>query len=240
MVEEHRLAIAELRAEGYAVVVFNPGELEGMPAARLEEALIEDGNERIEFFTRRTVMTNINQETGIRYGYISAKSIHHDLVDHLMYEVGKDLSFEAEELELRALTEKDADYLEEEARIAIEERGGYTPREYEDALEKEIEAAYNALGFGDREDFVEGQLSCKLEYVQIDEPIIEFEYKGVHGRTSWLGGALNLWIFESPHTGLYEECSPCVPGAGNLDQPDPGGVLAYDVPDDWRTDHDLP
>ena len=50
MVEEHRLAIAELRAEGYAVVVFNPGELEGMLAARLEEGLIADGNERIDFF----------------------------------------------------------------------------------------------------------------------------------------------------------------------------------------------
>ncbi len=50
MVEEHRLAIAELRAEGYAVVVFNPGELEGMPAARLEAGLVADGNERIDFF----------------------------------------------------------------------------------------------------------------------------------------------------------------------------------------------
>lgn len=50
MVEEHRLAIAELRAQGYAVVVFGPEELEGMPAARLEEGLVADGNERIEFF----------------------------------------------------------------------------------------------------------------------------------------------------------------------------------------------
>lgn len=50
MVEEHRLTIAELRAQGYAVVVFNQSELEGMPAARLEEGLIADGNERIEFF----------------------------------------------------------------------------------------------------------------------------------------------------------------------------------------------
>lgn len=185
-------------------------------------------------------MTNINQETGIRYGYISAKSIHHDLVDHLMYGVGKDLSFEAAREEAKAIAERQADGIEEEVRIAIAEAGGFTDREYEDILEEWTSMAYERLGFDCREDFVEGQISCHMECAYIEEPIVEFEYEGVHGRTSWLGGALNLWIFESPHTGLYEECSPCVPGAGNLDQPDPDGVLTYDVPADWRTDHDLP
>lgn len=67
-----------------------------------------------------------------------------------------------------------------------------------------------------------------------DEPVHEGEREGVRYRTSWLGGALHVWVFSSPHTGMYQECSPCVPGAGNLDCPDPDGVLTCDVPADWR------
>ena len=38
-------------------------------------------------------MTNINPDTGIHYGYISARSIHPDILDTIMYSVGTDLSF---------------------------------------------------------------------------------------------------------------------------------------------------
>lgn len=69
---------------------------------------------------------------------------------------------------------------------------------------------------------------------QQDEPVHKGEYQGVQYRTSWLGGALHVWVFYSDQTGLYQECSPCVPGAGNLDQPDENGVMTYSVPDDWR------
>lgn len=72
-----------------------------------------------------------------------------------------------------------------------------------------------------------------------DEPVHEFEIEGVIGRTTWLGGALLVWVFKSPFCSYYPECSPCVPGAGNLDgkrSPDSEarGVMTYDVPADWR------
>lgn len=67
-----------------------------------------------------------------------------------------------------------------------------------------------------------------------DEPVHEGEYEQVHYRTSWLGGALHVWVFSSPVTGHYQKCSPCVPGAGNLDCPDLDGIVCYDVPADWR------
>ena len=95
------------------------------------------------------MFTNINPETGIRYGYISAQSIHPDILDTIMYSVGTDLSFNEAELEAKAEIEREAEEIEEEARIAIAERGGYTDREAEDALEEEIEAAYNRLGYDD-------------------------------------------------------------------------------------------
>jgi hypothetical protein len=57
---------------------------------------------------------------------------------------------------------------------------------------------------------------------------------GVTVRVTELGGAYHMFILNSPHAGHYAECSPCVPGAGDLDNPDPDGPLTYDVPADWR------
>jgi len=69
-----------------------------------------------------------------------------------------------------------------------------------------------------------------------DEPIHEFELDGVKGRTTWLGGALLVYIFESPILTQRGLCSPCVPNCGDLDSKfnDEGGYTCYDVPPDWR------
>lgn len=67
-----------------------------------------------------------------------------------------------------------------------------------------------------------------------EEPNVGGEYKGVKYCSSWLGGALNFLIFESPVTTTKARmASPCVPNAGILDTLD-GNVVAYDVPADWR------
>jgi len=68
------------------------------------------------------------------------------------------------------------------------------------------------------------------------EPTIEGIYEGVHYMSSWLGGALHFFIMESPETGYYDPCSPCVPGAGNLDSGHGIGLKCYDVPKDWRNE----
>ena len=70
--------------------------------------------------------------------------------------------------------------------------------------------------------------------IDIDEPIFAGTCEGVNYQVSWLGGAINLFIFESPVTGYYDLCSPCVPGAVNLDNPNANGYLGYDVPAEWR------
>jgi hypothetical protein len=74
-----------------------------------------------------------------------------------------------------------------------------------------------------------------------DEECIEGTYEGVSYCTSYLGGALNFFICESPITVLVNSlCSPCVPNAGDLDSgfavfKDEGdsGFLCYGVPGDW-------
>ena len=181
--------------------------------------------------------TNINPETGIRYGYISGNSIHSYILDTIMYSVGTDLTYEAAKAEALAVAERQAEDIEE-VRIAIAEAGGFTDRGYEDGIDYWTSRAYERLGFDCREDYVENSVECAMRYVYIEEPIIEFEYEGVKGRTSWLGGECNLWIFESPHTNTFALCSPCVPNACNLDQPDHDGYVGYDVPLNWRIKED--
>jgi hypothetical protein len=76
----------------------------------------------------------------------------------------------------------------------------------------------------------------ELEEIQVDEPLVEGVYEGVHYASSWLGGALNFFIFFSPHvTDKANRASPCLPNAGILDTLD-GEVQAYDVPAHWRAE----
>lgn len=145
-------------------------------------------------------MVNANPTTGVRYGYISADSLHPEVLDKLQYgRQATDLRYKNFKTEVYAAMRATlADWLSKQA----------------------IDAAFDAA----------------MEYAEFndDEPIHEGEYELVKYRTSWFGGALHVWIFESPETGHYAECSPCVPGAGNLDCPDLDGVVCYDVPSDWR------
>ena len=141
---------------------------------------------------------NVNPETGIRYGIISANSLDGELVQDLLYYEGEDLSWKEAEEEIR----NEVNALVEEGTID--------------------------------EDDVDREVDDRLCDVYIDEPIVEGECEGVKYCTSWLGGALHFWIFESPRIGLYSECSPCCPNAGNLDSPNDDGVECYDVPEGWR------
>lgn len=142
---------------------------------------------------------NINPDTGIAYGYISAQCLHPEMVDELQF--GSQASEPAYEAAL------------EEAKIAAAEGG---------------------------DPFDEDRFNDDW---QPDEPVHEgkvvipgYPSNPVHYRTSWLGGALHVWIFLSPFTtDKARRASPCVPNAGILDKLD-GSVTAYDVPADWRSD----
>lgn len=152
-------------------------------------------------------VTNVNPETGIRYGIISANALHGDVIDNIQ-NMGRDLHYE----EAKADLEKQADALEEEVRIGMAEDDPSIVGN-EEIEESRIEAAYEARGYQDREDFIGKQ----LEQFQDEEPVHEFEIDGVKGRTTWLGGALLVWVFFSPHMTRVQLCSPCVPNCGDLD-----------------------
>lgn len=152
-------------------------------------------------------MPNYNPESGVPYGVIACNSLDADLLDELWYTHGTNLSYEAAFEELR------------------DEITAEVNAEHEDDAERDE---------CDIQHEIDHRLEKACDYIQIDEPTIEGEYEGVQYHISWLGGAPLLWVFESPHINPHAQCSPCVPGAGDLDAE--GDVLCYDVPDDWRRD----
>lgn len=91
----------------------------------------------------------------------------------------------------------------------------------------------------DKDAEIERRLQDESDGWYDDEPVHSFElscpgYGVVHGRTTWLGGGQLVWIFKSPFLTKAKLCSPCVPNAGDLNNPDVDGYECYDVPNDWR------
>lgn len=156
------------------------------------------------------MIPNINPETGVHFGIIACNSLDGDMLHTLLYEKGKDLSY------AEAVEEEKARQFAEfiAAKDVIDRYGTHSGIEF----------------WPDLNNFDP----------QIEEPVIEGTHEGVHYRTTWLGGAQLLFIFDSPHRVLATPCSPCVPNAGDLDhvalteEALAGAVLTYDVPADWR------
>lgn len=90
----------------------------------------------------------------------------------------------------------------------------------------------------EKDDVIEQRIEDGKDRFYDDEPVHEFTLAGVSGRTTWLGGAMLVWVFLSPHITRARLCSPCVPNCGDLNNVDPDGEECYDVPTDWRMKHE--
>ena len=76
-----------------------------------------------------------------------------------------------------------------------------------------------------------------LEGCTIDEPRAAFEYEGIHLQYSWLGGAPIVFSFNGPVQTVQSYCSPCVPGAADLDSGE-GDIECHGFPADWYFESD--
>lgn len=187
------------------------------------------------FFKGTFMSANINPATGIAYGYISANALHPDVVQTLQ-DNGKDVDYddavaEAQNEAVREWASKllAADVLDLDLFVKLKDSDlvALDDDRLSDALLEYVQANWSGS---------EWEQKFNDDY-QPDEPIHEGEHEGVKYRTSWLGGALNVYIFESPFvTETARECSLCVPNAGNLDQVGQGSYQCYDVPASWRAD----
>lgn len=100
-------------------------------------------------------------------------------------------------------------------------------------LEAEIRRDLEVDGEVDEDEF-QARFEREVDGITCDEPTIIGTYQGVKYQVGWLGGAPLLWVLESPYTGMYNLCSPCVPNAVNLTQE--GDYEGYDVPKYWRNE----
>jgi hypothetical protein len=177
-------------------------------------------------------MPNYNPTTGIPYGVIAVQSLNQDWI---WDEIAQMDSPELDEAFQEAARERLLDLVRS---------GEVTYNDFDEGLEP-----------GDEEEAVAGLTGQEcVDLVDSVDPhwgqgwwdgIDESEFRkegeidGVKVSVSSLGGASLLWVLESPYTGLYRPCSPCIPGAGDLDSPDPDfGMQCYDTPPDWREQED--
>lgn len=158
-------------------------------------------------------LTNVDRKTGIRYGVISS---------HVVGERW----FEASE----------ADYGE-----PICPKCG---REAYDSAEADSDDENGAGALSD--DWFEGKdfycLSCKLCFWSDEaygDEAIGFDYEDEEYRlTSCLDS--DIMVLKSPYYTRAQFCSPCVPGAGNLESPTDEGEKTYALGHDWFEDGKAP
>lgn len=152
--------------------------------------------------------TNIDSETGIRYGCISQHSVMPEVLDEMEFYYGE------------PDTQPECPYC------------GTEWSEPEDEVSGEVHDM--PITWGDEltcpkcgEDF-EVELPYFAEPISMyyDEPDIQV--------CSCLDS--DLMITKSPYFTYADYCSPCVPGAGNLDAPCDDGVKCYCLGHDWFDD----
>ena len=152
--------------------------------------------------------TNIDKETGIRYGVIGYNSISSEAFFEEVIYNGRNLSYENF---LKESTEEITTKLEEVLRDYLY---GGDPEWIVNHIKENIEE------------------SLSEQYEENDDCYL-YEKDGYIIETTDLG----LYILKSPFITFTQFCSPCCPGAGNLDFPIKGGVPTYCLGEDWFDEH---
>lgn len=153
--------------------------------------------------------TNIDKETGIRYGVISPNSVMPEALDDI-YSNGEDMIY-------TEWKQERFDEIESAIQSAI---GDYvSDRILKQIVEGATDAAEDCIG----EDYESDSDGAGYDYTG----------DGYHIQTSSLG----LYVLKSPYVTRTWYCSPCCPGAGNLDSPDVDGVLTYALGPEWFDEH---
>lgn len=149
--------------------------------------------------------TNRDPLTGIRYGIISLRSLG---------------EFAWEELERHGLDQDFEDFrsgLSAKVRAAVAEALEDFPERFQNLVADEAaESAASECG----------------EHYQQSSDCTRYRYEH-DGYVLQVTGDGNLFVIKSPFVTNAQFCSPCVPGAGNLDSPCPDGPECYALGLDW-------
>ena len=156
-------------------------------------------------------MPNTNPKTGLPFGVINGSSLDPGLLDHLYTRACAkvyDMLIVSRRAQLRRQIVETLDELFPDC-ATIEECSWF-----EDLIAEHLEVEAERGDFGH------------------DEPSAEFTYEGVTVHYSYLGGAPIVFSYDGPVTHVAAYCSPCVPGAADLNS-GPGDIACHGVPEDW-------
>lgn len=181
---------------------------------------------------------NCDEQTGIRYGVTSANN-YPELCDRIQQN-GVSLTAESLAHEVRSAIASTFDY-----------RDDFTAEEYREELRSVLSDWYETSD-GVLDELVECESTEDCwdtivnngfwDYMDFDEQVFEYkvEKDGAvveHYQASCLGGALLIWVLKSPETAISRQCSPCCPGAGDLDNLDPDGYETYAIAAEWHEEN---
>jgi hypothetical protein len=167
--------------------------------------------------------SNIDHATGIRYGVISQHTPNPDALQDI-YSNGDNLTYKA--------AVDDAKSRIAAALEPILDDLGVLPYEWHDT--DKGRKAETIAGIADSVwESVEQEFNDRYEE---QEDTYQYEQDGYILQTSSLG----IYVIKSPYYTHAAFCSPCCPGAGNLDTPRDGGVKTYALGPDWFEDEKAP
>jgi hypothetical protein len=182
------------------------------------------------------IVTNCHPETGIPFGVISAQNVHW---------LHEEIIQNGESVDWR-------EFLDETDRLI----GTFLANADESAKDFFDDCIYDETAIANFQsevdeiedwDFLEDNILEELRDTLIEDACLEFqeeEYEyakdGEHYSLSFLGGAPLIWVHQSPVLVPARQCSPCCPGAVDLNNPDEDGFLAYAPPAHWFDDGECP
>lgn len=195
---------------------------------------------------------NVNAETGFPYGVFSANSCIDLAAD--IQSSGESLTYKEIERENKKAFEAivdiirengDIDELEEELKRALACGPYYLDREDLKEVMNEIIEGHVIIpeeaGETDQEEAQEHGWKNVIEDIdgleellkehgtpsEMDEETHLWDAGDAILQTGHLGGALLVWVIKSKWVTAAAKCSPCVPGAGDLDNPRDDGEESY-------------
>jgi hypothetical protein len=159
---------------------------------------------------------NLDHATGIRFGYMSGRDIF-DLID--------DVQTQGDSIEYENLKEQ----VRKDLANALSEY--LNDKDVADLSEEFVGEVMNANSFSVEFD----EERHRLIKGPAEDPTMLLQ-------TSYMGGGLCLWVMKSQFVTWCQLCSPCVPGAGDLDLPSTpeDGYATYcpdpkDLPEEIRS-----
>jgi hypothetical protein len=174
-------------------------------------------------------MQNANPNTGIRYGVIRGDSLDPDTLDEI-FDLPSTTYASAIEESTRALRREISDHADDLIDTDYAASLDVTDK-LNDCIDlDDLLALADDLGIDASEH--------NPEYWQFEEENREGKIDGVNIGLSWLGGAVLVWVFDSPIITRALLCSPCVPNAGDLNNIDQNGFECYGIPPNWYATED--